>query len=295
MRLILIHRFSLKNILKIAYISNSSMIKFKYDALSSSSTIKDAISVENLNPFRFKGYCYNSESRMYYYKVHYYIFNRVDTKMKLFIIFITNIILLVLLITGIVHVCVTNEVYLFAPFLLLYIFSVILLMFAFANYISSREIKKSNEHFFNFKEETKVEIFAKRMGNVFSLTYNDKEIKFETNTKIFKKGMFVAYIVRNIRFPEVSNKLPLLYLFKKRLPLKNITLKQLIININGKKYLLLKDGVSINRYSFINKCWYYKDLLFKRSDYYIGRTVCNINEKIFEEGRMDFTIKNKNR
>ena len=107
--------------------------------------------------------------------------------MKLFILFITNIILLSLLITGIMHVCVTNEVYLFAPFLLLYIFSVILLMFAFAKYISSREIKKSNEHFFNFKEETKVEIFAKRMGNVFSLTYNDKEIKFETNTKIFKK------------------------------------------------------------------------------------------------------------
>lgn len=171
--------------------------------------------------------------------------NGVDAKMKLFIIFITNIILLVLLITGIVHVCVTNEVYLFAPFLLLYIFSVILLMFSFANYISSREIKKSNEHFFSFKEETKIELFAKRMGNVFSLTYNDIEIKFETNTKIFKKGMLVAYIVRNIRFPEISNKLPLLYLFKKRLPLKNIALKQLIININGKKYLLVKDGVSI--------------------------------------------------
>lgn len=103
--------------------------------------------------------------------------------------------------------------------------------------------------------------------------------------------MFVAYIVRNIRFPEVSNKLPLICLFKKRLTLKNLPLKELIVNLNGKKYLLIKDGVSINKYSFINKCWYFKEFLFKRSDYYIGRTVCKINENIFKEGRMDITTK----
>jgi|GEM_PF-4832566 len=48
---------------------------------------------------------------------------------------------------------------------------------------------------------------------------------------------------------------------------------------------------TINKYSFINKCWYFKEFLFKRSDYYIGRTVCNINENIFKEGRMDITTK----
>lgn len=211
--------------------------------------------------------------------------------MKLLVIFIANIILLVLSVLGIVHVCVTNEVYLFAPFLLLYILSTIILMFTFAKYISSRKIKINNEHFFNFREETKIELYAKKNGNVFSLFYKGKEIRFETNTKIFKKGMFVAYIVRNIRFPEVSNKLPLICLLKKRLTLKNLPLKELIVNLNGKKYLLIKDGVSINKYSFINKCWYFKEFLFKRSDYYIGRTVCNINENIFKEGRMDITTK----
>lgn len=213
------------------------------------------------------------------------------SKMKLLIIFIINILLLILFGIGIAHTCITNEVYLFAHSLILYIFSIIILMFSFAKYISSRKITCNTKHFFNLRGEKDVELFANRDGNVFLLTYNNQKIQFETNTKIFKEGMFIAYIVRNIRFPEISNKLPLLNLFKKRLLLKNLGIKQLILNLNGKKYILVKNGVSLNKYSFINKCWYYRDFLFKRSNCYIGRTICNINEQIFEEGRMDFTIK----
>lgn len=201
-----------------------------------------------------------------------------------------NILLFILLCAGIVHTCITNEVYLFVPFLFLYIFSIVILIFSFAKYISGRKIKCNINHFFNFRGKIEVELFAKRDGDTFSLNYNNKEIKFETNTKIFKEGMFIAYIVRNIRFPEISNKLPLLSLFKKRLPITN--LKNLVLDLDGKKYILVKNGISLNKYSFINKCWYYKDFLFKRSNCYIGKTICTINEKIFEEGRMDFTTKN---
>lgn len=210
--------------------------------------------------------------------------------MKFLIIFVMNILLFILLCAGIVHTCITNEVYLFAPFLLLYILSIIILIFSFAKYISGRKIKCNINHFFNFRGKIEVELFAKRDGDTFSLNYNNKEIKFETNTKIFKEGMFIAYIVRNIRFPEISNKLPLLSLFKKRLPITN--LKNLVLDLDGKKYILVKNGISLNKYSFINKCWYYKDFLFKRSNCYIGKTICTVNEKIFEEGRMDFTTKN---
>ena len=201
-----------------------------------------------------------------------------------------NILLFILLCAGIVHTCITNEVYLFVPFLFLYIFSIVILIFSFAKYISGRKIKCNINHFFNFRGKIEVELFAKRDGDTFSLNYNNKKIKFETNTKIFKEGMFIAYIVRNIRFPEISNKLPLLSLFKKRLPITN--LKNLVLDLDGKKYILVKNGISLNKYSFINKCWYYKDFLFKRSNCYIGKTICTINEKIFEEGRMDFTTKN---
>ena len=201
-----------------------------------------------------------------------------------------NILLFILLCAGIVHTCITNEVYLFVPFLFLYIFSIVILIFSFAKYISGRKIKCNINHFFNFRGKIEVELFAKRDGDTFSLNYNNKKIKFETNTKIFKEGMFIAYIVRNIRFPEISNKLPLLSLFKKRLPITN--LKNLVLDLDGKKYILVKNGISLNKYSFINKCWYYKDFLFKTTNCYIGKTICTINEKIFEEGRMDFTTKN---
>ena len=164
-------------------------------------------------------------------------------------------------------------------------------MFSFAKYISSRKIKITNMQFFNFEKEVNVELYAERNGDSFSLRYKGQEIIFETDSKIFKKGMFMAYVVRSIRFPEVSNRLPLLNLFKRKLPLVSSNLHKLTINLDGKKYILVKNGISFNKYSFINKCWYFKDFLFKRSDCYIGRTICNINEALFEKGRMDFTKK----
>lgn len=137
--------------------------------------------------------------------------------MMLLIVFIINILLLILFGIGIAHTCITNEVYLFAPSLMLYIISIIILMFTFSKYISSRKITCNTNHFFDLKGEKEIELFANRNGDVFLLTYNNQEIQFETNTKIFKEGMFIAYIVRNIRFPEISNKLPLLNLFKKKI------------------------------------------------------------------------------
>lgn len=107
--------------------------------------------------------------------------------MKLLVIFIANIILLVLSVLGIVHVCVTNEVYLFAPFLLLYILSTIILMFTFAKYISSRKIKINNEQFFNFREETKFELYAKKKVMYFHYFIKEKKSDLKPILKYLKK------------------------------------------------------------------------------------------------------------
>lgn len=80
----------------------------------------------------------------------------------------------------------------------------------FSKYISSRKIRCITNHFFTFEEMIEVELLL-REGNTFLLNFNNEEIKFETDNKIFKEGVFIVYILCNISITEVSNKLPLLY------------------------------------------------------------------------------------
>lgn len=107
--------------------------------------------------------------------------------MKLLVIFIANIILLALFVLGIVHVCVTNEVYLFAPFLLLYILSTIILMFTFAKYISSRKIKINNEHFLILEKKQKLNFMLKKMVMYFHYFIKEKKSDLKPILKYLKK------------------------------------------------------------------------------------------------------------
>lgn len=68
-------RDSLQNILGIANVNGQIVVKYKYDAWGTTSTKEDILSsgIGDLNPFRYKGYYYDKESKMYYCKTHYYI------------------------------------------------------------------------------------------------------------------------------------------------------------------------------------------------------------------------------
>lgn len=68
-------RDSLQNILGIADISGKIVVKYDYDAWGATSIKQDTSSsgIGSLNPFRYKGYYYDSESGMYYCKTRYYV------------------------------------------------------------------------------------------------------------------------------------------------------------------------------------------------------------------------------
>ena len=209
--------------------------------------------------------------------------------MLLLTIIFLNIISILFLLFGVVHCILTNEVFIFAPSLLLFFFNIILFMFYFSKYISSFKITINTYNFFNFKNDENVEIVVHREKEKFIATYKNKQILFESDIPFFKKGMFIAYIVRNVRFKEVSNKMPLGKLFKSRLELKNTKTKEMILNINGKKITIVKNGVSLGKYSFINKSFYFKELSYRRIiTNHISRTICIINEQIFEKGQIIF-------
>ncbi len=51
------------------------MVKYNYDAWGTISITQDTSSsdIGSLNPFRYKGYYYDSESGMYYCETRYYV------------------------------------------------------------------------------------------------------------------------------------------------------------------------------------------------------------------------------
>lgn len=197
--------------------------------------------------------------------------------------FIFNLVSFALAIFGIIHLIGTNETYLFAPFLVIYLWSYIFLMISFSKYVRSRKINLTSYNFFNFHGEENIDIYAKFENGEYLITYEDKIIKFSIDTKIFYKGMLKAYIVRNIRFLEVSNRLPLYKLFVPRLKLEHSKIKNLTLNIEGKKHTLVKNGVSKGKYGFINRASYFKYLFGHIRSENAVRQICKINEKLFEE------------
>lgn len=167
------------------------------------------------------------------------------------------------------------------------IFTSLFLMFAFSKYVLSSKIILSTYNFFDFHNDENVEIVVSYEKSRFIANFNGKEITFEVDTPIFKKSMFFAYVVRNIRFKEVSDKLPLMMLFKRKLILENSKTNNFTLVINGKKKSLVKNGVSYSKWSFINKAFYFKDLsLQPRTRFHPTKTVCTIDEEIFEKGKM---------
>ena len=68
-------RDSLQNILGIADINGKIIVKYGYDAWGLTTKIEDSSTshIGDLNPFRYKGYYYDSESGMYYCKTRYYV------------------------------------------------------------------------------------------------------------------------------------------------------------------------------------------------------------------------------
>lgn len=146
---------------------------------------------------------------------------------------------------------------LFGIFFIFGMCNVFPLFLLFFEYIRRCSIFISDYKFFNVNKE-KVEIICTKKDASYILSCDGREIEFRTNENLFGNQMFFSYIVRNIRFREISKKRPMMYLFRKRVKLKNIKLKQLVVILNGRKHVLVKNGVSRCKCTLFNKAWYWE-------------------------------------
>lgn len=185
---------------------------------------------------------------------------------KWFIVdFIIEIIAIISMLVFLIYGIIYSEYNIFG-FLLLFIFiNTIVLYILFSNYIKKCDLYISDYHFFDISGKENVVINCKKDKSSYFLEYDGNEIEFRTSERLFGNQMFFSYIVRNIRFLEVSKKRPLIYIFKRKIRLKNIKLKNLTVILNGKKYLLVSNGISKSKFTLINKSWYWRYFLSRRA------------------------------
>lgn len=113
----------------------------------------------------------------------------------------------------------------------------------------------------------------------------DKNIQFKLDNYLFKKSFIIARIIRELRYPIISNKLNLSKLLSYKLKITNID-NLCLRFINGNKinnYIIVKNGVSKNTIlsRIISKSKYYS--------YYFSNEIYNrylkkiekINENIY--------------
>lgn len=113
----------------------------------------------------------------------------------------------------------------------------------------------------------------------------DKNIQFKLDNYLFKKSFIIARIIRELRYPIISNKLNLSKLLSYKLKITNID-NLCLRFINGNKinnYIIVKNGVSKNTIlsKIISKSKYYS--------YYFSNEIYNrylkkiekINENIY--------------
>ena len=206
---------------------------------------------------------------------------------KWFIVdFIIEILAIIFMVIFLIYGIIYSEYNIFG-FLLLFIFiNTIVLYILFSNYIKNCDLYISDYHFFDISGKENVVINCKKDKSSYFLEYNGKEIEFRTSERLFGNQMFFSYIVRNIRFLEVSKKRPLIYIFKRKIRLKNIKLKKLTVILNGKKYVLVSNGISKSKFTLINKSWYWRYfLLTPTNTRTLVKDINFIDENKFQKGK----------
>lgn len=174
-------------------------------------------------------------------------------------------------------------IYCVISFILICINFVVLYMF-FCNYIKTRKIHLSTYKFFKFAKEDNAVIKCTELDYGYKLTYKDQAIDFLVDIDFFKKNMLLSYIVRNIRFKDISNLKRFGLLFKRRLKLENFKPINLYVYINDKKYCLVKNSISIKNRFCLNSCWYWKQTTLRRQEPKLLNEVVIIDELLFENG-----------
>lgn len=169
----------------------------------------------------------------------------------------------------------------------LIIFFILLLFFRLwfyhrcRKYINLNKVIINIERFIQINAQNEGSISFSSNNDVYSCVENDAIIRFNLKGFILKKSFIRAFIVRQIRYKTVSNKLKISKLFSIRLKCK-CKYDKLYLVINKHKYLIFSNNISKNTFlsSEISKSKFAAMYNSVRT-YFASNVVEKINEKIY--------------
>jgi len=144
----------------------------------------------------------------------------------------------------------------------------------------------------DMRDKLNIDVIEKKRG-YFDIFVNNKNISIELDDYIFRYDYIIAFIIRQIRYIYVSKNKPIKYLFlhSYKLPAKNLNVVLTIKKYNGKnsKIIIIKNSKSKITFlqNIINKSKYYTYFYSNWSQSkYINKSVCIINEQIYQTGEL---------
>lgn len=156
---------------------------------------------------------------------------------------------------------------------------------------TNRQLKKEQHNLMSFKlikcirKEKGVNVIEFKLKNNKWVNEKDESISFTLDNYLFKKSFIIARIIRELRYPIVSNQLVLAKLFNLKLKINDIdNLIVKFIDSNGsKEYVLVKEYISKNTIlsQVISKSKYYDLYLSNRSYNKYMKKIEKINESIY--------------
>ena len=170
--------------------------------------------------------------------------------------------------------------------MILYLF-ISIIFFKHTNKILEKEkhILKSFKLIKCIRKENEINIIEFKLNNNKWVNEKDESLSFAIDNYLFRKSFIIARIIRELRYPIVSNQLNLSKLLNLKLKIGNID--NLIVRFDDgndiKEYILVKENISKNTIlsRAISKSRYYDLYLSNRSYYKYMKKIEKINENIY--------------
>lgn len=205
------------------------------------------------------------------------------------LLIILSIFNILLLISGICLIFTSFYYYsivIFFMVMILYLF-IYIIFFKHTNKILEKEkyILKSFKLIKCIRKENEINIIEFKLNNSKWVSEKDESLSFAIDNYLFRKSFIIARIIRELRYPIVSNQLNLSKLLNLKLKINNID--NLIVRFDDgndvKEYILVKEYISKNTIlsRAISKSRYYDLYLSNRSYSKYMKKIEKINENIY--------------
>lgn len=118
-----------------------------------------------------------------------------------------------------------------------------------------------------YKKVEQMDFYVTKSKSIYTIKFDKYTCDLDLKGHAFPLLYVKAFIIRNIRFIEVSNRLPYNHVFKRKIKMTYCKIKNATIIYKNKKYNIVKDNISKASFiiNFINYTGHYRGIEYHKS------------------------------